>query len=99
MIDPNQISEWEENGIKYSGTNLERMATGRAPIGSDGKSIELHHLTQTNDGAIAEMSKTFHQQNSGFLHINTGQLPSNIDRNQFTTWRKNYWRDRAKNWK
>lgn len=31
---------------KY-GTNIDRMAEGYAPVGKDGKPVQLHHLTQT----------------------------------------------------
>ncbi|MDO9417156.1 HNH/ENDO VII family nuclease [Pararhizobium sp.] len=83
---------------EVTGTNLQRMASGRAPIGTDGNSVNLHHMTQTQNGAIAEITQTFHQQNSGVIHINPGQLPSGINRSQFNTWSKQYWQDRAANW-
>lgn len=34
-------------------TNLERMKKGLAPLGPDGKSINLHHTTQRNQRSIA----------------------------------------------
>ncbi|AKG33933.1 hypothetical protein VK70_04505 [Paenibacillus durus ATCC 35681] len=42
IIDPNLTD-------KLGKTNLERMKQGLAPIGPDGKSINLHHTIQTND--------------------------------------------------
>jgi len=57
-------------------TNLERMQRGLAPIGPDGQSINLHHLTQRQSGAIAEVTATMHQQNSGILHINPASMGS-----------------------
>ncbi|MCT4536028.1 HNH/ENDO VII family nuclease [Halodesulfovibrio sp.] len=98
LFDPNHISTWKERRDQYKGTNLERMASGRAPIGFDGKSIELHHLTQTQAGSIAEVTKVFHTKNSKTIHINTGELPSGIDRNQFGKWKKQYWKNRVKSW-
>ncbi|MFL4470135.1 HNH/ENDO VII family nuclease [Tateyamaria armeniaca] len=100
LIDPDVVSTWRENGVVVSGTNLERMASGRAPIGPDGNPVNLHHLTQTQGGAIAEMSQSFHQTNYGTIHINTGGLPSGINRSQFNTWREAYWRNRVttSNW-
>ena len=44
--------------------NLERMQKGLAPVGPDGKSINLHHMTQKHNGSIAEVTQTFHQKNS-----------------------------------
>ncbi|MBF0778966.1 hypothetical protein E4T82_09570 [Streptococcus cuniculi] len=31
------------------------------------------------------------------MHINTGQLPSGINRSEFDNWRRNYWENRVKN--
>jgi len=76
-------------------TNFDRMQKGLAPIGQDGKSMNLHHMTQTQDGAIAEMTQTFHQQHSSVIHINPNTIPSGIDRAAFDTWRRDYWKNRA----
>lgn len=48
------------------------MAAGNAPIGYDGKSVQLHHLLQTQDGPIIEVSKTFHNNYYSTIHMNTG---------------------------
>lgn len=98
QFDPRQVSTWRENGQLVQGTNLERMASGRAPIGNDGRPINLHHMTQTQGGAIAEVTQTFHQKNFGTIHINTGSLPSGINRAEFDAWRADYWRNRAGTW-
>ncbi|MBC07894.1 DUF637 domain-containing protein [Thalassospira sp.] len=89
LIDPNKIDV--ETGL----TNQQLMAQGYAPYGPDGRKINLHHMIQKQNGAIAEMTATFHQQNSGTIHINTGRLPSGINRSQFDQWRKQYWINRA----
>ncbi|UZQ51471.1 HNH/ENDO VII family nuclease [Clostridium kluyveri] len=95
MFDPNTISSWKVKGKTVTGTNVERMASGRAPIGYDGKTINLHHLTQTQSGSIAEVSQSFHQKNYSTIHINTGELPSGINRGVFDTWREDYWINKA----
>ena len=56
LFDPDLVTSWREGGKVVTGTNLQRMATGRAPIGADGKSVNLHHMTQTQSGPIAEMT-------------------------------------------
>jgi filamentous hemagglutinin len=63
------MTTWREGGKVFRGTNLERMATGRAPQGFDGKSVELHHLTQNEvngltgaRGSLAEVGSVFHKQ-------------------------------------
>jgi RHS repeat-associated protein len=88
IFDPNAVINGE--------TNLQRMARGVAPIGLDGNSIELHHMLQSQDGPIAEMTNTFHKQNSSIIHINPKTIPSGIDRPQFNSWKRKYWIDRAK---
>jgi hypothetical protein len=76
-------------------TNLQRMQGGLAPIGPDGKPINLHHTIQTNNGPVAEMTATFQQQNSSVIHINPNTIPSGIDRKAFDSFRRDYWMNRA----
>lgn len=76
-------------------TNLERMQRGLAPIGPDGKPVNLHHNLQMQDGPISEMTETFHRQASKTMHINPNTIPSGIDRAEFAKWRKAYWKNRA----
>ncbi len=61
LFDPNKRVKWTEKGETVWGTNIDRMKARRAPIGYDGKSVELHHLNQTPDGPLAEMSHEFHK--------------------------------------
>ena len=75
-------------------TNLERMEKGLAPLGSDGKSINLHHMTQRNESSIAEVTQTFHKDNSSVIHINPNTIPSGINRSEFNKWRTDYWKSR-----
>lgn len=72
------------------------MKKGKAPIGPDGRSIDAHHMLQTQHGPIAEMTKTFHQQYKKVIHINSNKVPSGINRDKFDSWRKQYWKNRAK---
>lgn len=76
-------------------TNLDRMKKGLAPIGPDGKSINLHHTLQSEAGPLAEMTGTFHTTNSSVIHINPKSIPSGINRSSFNTFRSNYWKNRA----
>ena len=92
IIDPNKVD-------KMGRTNVERMEQGLAPLGPDGKSINLHHMTQTNESAIVEVTQTFHQENKCIIHINPNIIPSGIDRNTFNSWRKSYWKNRANDFK
>ncbi|CAH0173078.1 Ribonuclease YobL [Peribacillus simplex] len=80
-------------------TNLERMKKGLAPLGPDGKSINLHHTTQRNESSIAEVTQTFHKENSSIIHINPNTIPSGINRAEFNKWRSEYWKNRTKDFK
>lgn len=78
LIDPNLR---DANGV----TNLERMQRGRAPIGSDGQEINLHHVTQDEPGPMAELSATQHSENQRLLHLYANQYDKK-------------WRDSKGNW-
>lgn len=58
---------------KRGRTALERMQRGIAPIGPDGEEINLHHLTQTERGPMAELVSTQHRENDRLLHIYSNQ--------------------------
>jgi filamentous hemagglutinin len=92
LVDPSRVDS--QTGL----TNLDLMKNGLAPYGPDGKKVNLHHMLQTQDGPIAEVTQSFHQKNSGAIHINSGSdIPSGINRSQFEKWKKDYWRSRANN--
>lgn len=76
-------------------TNLERMADGLTPYGTDGKKLNLHHMTQRNQSAIAELTHTMHKDWSKIIHINPNTIPSGINRSAFDRWRVAYWENRA----
>ncbi|MDM3888414.1 HNH/ENDO VII family nuclease [Pseudomonas sp. BCRC 81390] len=95
LFDPNLQTSWREGGKVITGTNAERMASGRASIGVDGKSVNLHHMTQTQSGSIAEMTQSFHQSNGATIHINPNTIPSGIDRAAFDKWKVQYWKQRS----
>ncbi|EJF77301.1 hypothetical protein MCQ_01525, partial [Candidatus Bartonella washoeensis Sb944nv] len=96
LFDPNRVSDWEEKGKTVWGTNIERMKTGRAPLDADNRPIELHHMLQTHDGPIAEVTNKFHKKNTAAIHINPNTMGSAIDRDIFDRWRMEYWKERAK---
>jgi hypothetical protein len=77
--------------------NTARMERGRAPIGVDGRPVEIHHEAQRPDGRLIEMTQTQHRGGDNFRlnHGNIGQQPSSIDRQQFAKDRRAYWRQQA----
>ena len=82
---------------KQGRTNTQRMEQGLAPIGTDGKSVNIHHIDQTDNGPVIEITATAHQKNYSKLHTNIGQAPSKINRSKFNKWRREYWKWRSNN--
>ncbi|MFH8632225.1 HNH/ENDO VII family nuclease [Streptomyces lydicus] len=92
LVDPDYFSPAD----KYGRSNLKRMQQGLAPMGPDGKPLNLHHMLQTQDGPIAEVTHSMHFGNYNQLHWKTGtNIPSGIDRDAFNAWKSQYWKDRA----
>lgn len=89
LIDPAMVD-------RFGRTNLELMRMGYAPFGPDGRQINLHHMTQSADSSLAEVTQTFHREYSKVLHINPSTTPSGIDRSAFDKVRSQYWTERAK---
>jgi RHS repeat-associated protein len=65
---------------------------GDAPIGIDGHPIEIHHVGQEPYGEAEEMTRTDHRLGPNYKtnHPN-GNEDSQIDRNEFNRWKKQYW--------
>jgi RHS repeat-associated protein len=86
LFNPDRKVRWTDQATgeyKY-GTNLERMAEGYAPIGKDGRPVQLHHLTMTEApgmngrrGSLAEIKESTHQKHTSILHIPFPRNPNN----------------------
>lgn len=74
-------------------SNCQRMYEGLSPIGIDGEPISLHHLHQDNNGVLIEMLDTEHRYHSRELHSYKSE--SEIDRKEFSNWKRNYWQERG----
>lgn len=86
--------DWDQVDEKGR-TNRERVERGLAPLGSDGKPIELHHIGQRVDSPLAELTHDEHcgKGNKGILHKD---IKSEVH-GEGNTWdreRGNYWRAR-----
>jgi RHS repeat-associated protein len=66
IFDPNYVDD-------IGRTNVQRMSKGDAPIGKDGREVNLHHLTQDEPGSMAEILSSFHSKNDRVLHIYSNQ--------------------------
>ena len=100
LFTPTRKVSWKDatspTGYKC-GTNLDRMCEGMAPIGKDGKSVELHHLTQQEvlrngkRGSLAEVSWTIHTKYTAILHIPFPRNPNKRSQTlpRFPSFRRN----------
>ena len=84
---------------KTGKTNLDLMKCGRAPIGNDGKPIQLHYVLQKESGPVAEIRETTHSEYHRILHglVGSGDSFRNdreLER-QFSNFKRKHWRWRA----
>ncbi len=80
-----------------SKSNISLMLQGKAPIGFDGKRINLHHLKQQQAGNLVELSATEHNKHSKVLHRYT-RTSDILDRNSgYSKFRQSWWKSRASN--
>jgi hypothetical protein len=77
--------------FQWSDHNLQQMLCGRAPWGSDGFKVELHHRAQQPNGPLDEYNRTRHRQ----IHSPYPYEASRIDRGLWCRQRKRYWVQRA----
>lgn len=84
-------------------TNIQLMESGKAPIGSDGKPIQLHHILQKESGPMVEIKETTHSEYHRILHglIDDGGSfrHDELLSKQYKNFRKKYWRWRAQQYK
>lgn len=71
----------------YSANNQKVIILGEAKYNS----------RQNAYGVGMEITATEHQQNYSNLHTNIGQSPSQINRSEFNSWRREYWEWRSSN--
>ncbi|KFZ36845.1 nuclease [Shewanella mangrovi] len=79
----------------FGNTNLERMERGKSPLDKDGKPIELHHIGQTSDAPLAELTKAEHMGNGNDSVLHDKLKESEIDRAEFKKEREEHWKARA----
>jgi hypothetical protein len=79
----------------FGDTNLERMEKGKSALDKDGKPIELHHIGQTADAPLAELTKSEHMSNGNDSILHDKSKESEIDRTEFKKEREEHWKARA----
>ena len=75
------------------------MLNGEAPIGNDGRPIQLHHVIQKESGPMVEIREVTHTEYHRVLHglVSKGNSFRNdpvLDR-QYKNFRRKYWKWRA----
>ena len=79
---------------------LDLMNAGKAPIGLDGKQINLHHVIGKEPGPMVEITHSKHKQYHKPLHglVEKGRSFRNNPKSKssYTKFRTNYWKSRAK---
>ena len=79
------------------------MSNGYAPIGTDGKQINLHHVIGEEPGPMIELLDSTHKRYYKPLHglIEEGNSFRNnrLLKRQYEKFRRNYWKERAKSFK
>ena len=84
-------------------SNYDLMSKGYAPIGADGKQINLHHVIGEEPGPMIELLDSTHKRYYKPLHglIEEGNSFRNnrLLKRQYEKFRRNYWKERAKSFK
>lgn len=79
----------------FGQTNLERMESGKSPLDLNGKPIELHHIGQTAEAPLAELTRSEHMCNGNDSVLHDKSKESEIDRTVFLKERAEHWKARA----
>ena len=100
LVTDKRLSKEAKKILQDGGTNKDLMKAGYAPIGADGKKIEIHHVLGIEPGAVIEMEATAHTVKFKEFHNMLRRL-SNSWRNdpvlsgQFDRFRELHWTNRA----
>ncbi|MFQ0993405.1 HNH/ENDO VII family nuclease [Gilliamella apicola] len=80
-------------------TNLDLMKNGYAPIGPDGKQMNLHHILGKEPGPMVELvfstHKQYHKQIHGLIENGGSFRNTSALNRQYNKFRKEYWKLRA----
>ena len=78
--------------FEHTAENLERMANGKAPIGTDGLHVNLHHVGRKASSPLATVTDTFHREHSDKIHNLEPNPEDKVDRKAFNSERKKAWK-------
>lgn len=86
--------DYEQTDL-FGESNLERMRSGRPPLDENGVPIELHHIGQTHNAPLAELTRAEHRCNGNDNILHDKLKESEINREDFNRERAEYWQARA----
>lgn len=86
--------DWTEKD-QFGRSNAERAKQGLAPIDSNGKPLELHHIGQHNDSPLAELNVQEHRGKGNDTILHDKSKESEIDRSAFGSERAEHWQERV----
>jgi hypothetical protein len=99
VVDGKFVHQSIRQKIENGWTNLDLMKNGNAPIGPDGRPINLHHVLGQESGPMVELQGLTHQKFSSELHglIEDGRSFRNdpILNKQYNDFRREWWKSRA----
>ncbi|MEN7547391.1 HNH/ENDO VII family nuclease [Rapidithrix thailandica] len=105
FVDPvvGKTNPYAQAILDNGGSNLDLMKKGYAPIGTDGKQINLHHIIGIEPGPMIELLEDTHQKYSETIHaiIEDGRSfrKNKKLKRAYERFRKKYWKQRAKGFK
>ncbi len=89
--------------VESGWTNLDLMENGYAPIGPDGKQINLHHVLGQEPGPMVELMssthKKYHKPLHGLIEDGNSFRHNTSLLYQYEKFRKDYWKQRANDFK
>ncbi len=95
-IDPKYVHRSIRQKIDNGWTNADLMRNGNAPIGTDGRPVNLHHVLGDEPGPMVEILGSTHKRHHGPLHglIEDGNSFRNTPglENKYISFRKRYWK-------
>jgi hypothetical protein len=98
-IDTKYVHPKIQERLAAGQTNLDLMKQGKAPIGSDGRPINLHHVIGEEPGPMIEIESSLHEKFTGPLHaiIEDGRSfrQNAASERAYEAFRARYWKWRA----
>ena len=94
LVRNNNDIDWKQKD-PFGRTNYERTIQGLSPFNKDNKVIELHHIGQSPNSQLAELTPEEHRGRGTDSILHDKTCVSTIDREQFAKERAEHWKTRA----